>query len=81
MRHRDIRDRLDFLDIEDAQVREPTVEAEQWIVIGAEVSRAGLVHNGLIEHPTHGHAVAVLAGDAKTDDAAGKDVHDDHHTQ
>ena len=39
MRDRRVRNRLDFLDLEDAQVGEPTVEAEQWVVIGAEVLR------------------------------------------
>ena len=41
MRHRGVGDRLDLLDLEYAQVGEPTVEAEQWVVIGAEVFRWG----------------------------------------
>jgi hypothetical protein len=39
MRDRRVRNRLDLLDLEYAQVGEPTVEAEEWVVIGAEVLR------------------------------------------
>ena len=39
MRDRSVRNRLDLLDLEDAQVGEPAVEAKQRVVIGAEVFR------------------------------------------
>jgi len=39
MRNRRVRNRLDLLDREDAQVGQPTVEAEQRIVIGADTFR------------------------------------------
>ena len=39
MRNRDVWNRLDLLDLEDAQVGQPTVEAEQRIVIGADTFR------------------------------------------
>ena len=37
VRDRGVRNRLDLLDLEDARVGEPAVEAEQWVMIGAEV--------------------------------------------
>ena len=39
MRNRRVRNRLDLLDREDAQVGQPTVEAEQRVVIGADMLR------------------------------------------
>ena len=40
MRHWSIRNRLDLVDLEDAQVGEPAVEAEQRVVVGADVFRS-----------------------------------------
>ena len=39
MRGRHIRNRLDLVDFEDAQVGEPAMKAKQGIVIGADVRR------------------------------------------
>ena len=39
MRNRSVRNRLDFLDLEYAQVGEPTVKAKQRVVIGADAFR------------------------------------------
>jgi hypothetical protein len=39
MRDRRVRNRLHFPELEDAQVGEPTVASDQWVVIGAEVLR------------------------------------------
>ena len=39
MRDWDVGDRLDLLDLEDAQVGEPAVEAKQRVVIGADMFR------------------------------------------
>ena len=47
-----IRDRLDFLDLEDSKVGEPAVEAKQRVVIGAQVLWSRLARDGAIEHPT-----------------------------
>lgn len=55
------------------------MNAKEWVVIGTEVFWSGLTSNSLIEHPTNGHVVDVLSGDAKADDSAGEDVHDHEH--
>jgi len=79
MRSRSVRNRLDLLDLGDPKVGEPAVEAEQWVMIGAEVSWRGLSSDGVIEHPTYGYAVDVSTFDAKADDAAGEYFHDQQH--
>ena len=53
MLNRDVRDRLDRLDFEYAQVGEPTVKAKQRIVVGADVFRQRLTGDGVIEHPAN----------------------------
>src|SRR4029077_16381786 len=79
MRNWGVRNRLDLFDLEDAQVGEPTVEAKQWVMIGAEASCQGFCSDGVIEHPTNGYAVDVVSFDTKADDAAGEHVHDQQH--
>jgi hypothetical protein len=55
------------------------VEAEQWVMIGAEVFWERFSSDGVIEHPTYGYAVDVCALDTKTDNAAGEHIHDQQH--
>src|SRR5207244_11253326 len=50
MRNRHIRKRLDLLDLEDAEVGEPTVKAKQRVVIGADICRQRLAGDRVIEH-------------------------------
>ena len=51
VRHRSVRHRLDFFDFEDPQIREPSMKAEQGIVIRAESNGRCFAADGLIEHP------------------------------
>ena len=39
VRHRRVRNRYDFIDLEHTQVCEPAIEAEQWFVVAAEIFR------------------------------------------
>ena len=48
--------RLDFFDVEDAQIRLPSVEFEQPIMIGTEVRRWRLASYRAVEHATQPHA-------------------------
>mgnify|MGYP006921043226 CR=1 FL=1 len=57
MRNRCVGDRLDLLDLEDAQVGAPAVEAKQRVVIGADMFRRGPAGDGVVEHSAHGDAV------------------------
>ena len=79
MRDRSIRRRLDLLDLENAQVGQPAVKAKQRIVIGTQMFRFGLAGSSVIEHAADRDAINVCRGDAKADDAASEDVHDQQH--
>ena len=76
MGDRSVRNRLDLLDLNHAQVGEPTAKAEERIVIGTNVFRFALPGGGGIEHATHRHAINACRGDSKADDTTGEDVHD-----
>src|ERR1700730_15657245 len=49
MRDRSVRNRLDLLDFQHAQIGEPTVKAKERIAIGTEVFRLGSPGGGAIE--------------------------------
>src|ERR1700758_4802056 len=69
MRDRSVRHRLDLLDLQHAQIGEPTVKAKERIVIGTEVFRFGVPGGGAIEHAAHRYSINACGGDAKPDDA------------
>ena len=73
-----IRDRLDFLDLEDSKVGEPAVEAKQRVEIGAQVFWSRLARSGAIEHPTDRDACNICRFDAEANESACEDVHDQH---
>ena len=77
MRHRGARHGFDLLELEDSQVREPSVKAEQWVVIRNDPNGRRVTGNGLIEHAAKVRTVDVFAADAESDDAAGEHI-DDH---
>lgn len=76
---RDIRDGLDFIDLEHPQVRQPAMEFEQRVVIGAEITRQRLSGNGRVKHPAYRHAVENAGMHAAADDAPCVLVHDEQH--
>src|SRR5712692_8331257 len=78
MRNRDVRNRLDLLDPKYPQVGEPTVEAKQWVVVGAEVPRSWLTGERVIEHPANRDTVNISGLDAESDEPAREYVHDHH---
>jgi len=51
------------------------MEAEERVVVGADVFQYQLASNGVIEHSTYGDAVDVCTLDAKTNDTAREQVH------
>jgi hypothetical protein len=57
MRNRDVRNRLDFLDLDYSQVGEPAVEAEERVVIGADALWRELAGDGMSEYPTDGNTI------------------------
>jgi hypothetical protein len=79
MRERHVRHRLDFLHVEDPQIRLPLVEPIQGIMIRAEIFRCGLALSRSIEHPTQPDAINDAAVHAKAHDATRPLVHHDEH--
>jgi len=77
MRDRSEWNGLEPLDLHHAQVGEPTVKAEKWIVIGTEVFRFALPGGGGNEHSARRHAIDACGADAKADDTTGEDVHNE----
>ena len=78
MRDRSVRNRLDLLDPENAQVGEPAVESEQRVVVGTGVPWQTLARAGAIEHPAYRDAIDAGGFDAEADNAAGENIHDQH---
>src|SRR5262249_17860082 len=76
---RHMRHRLDFVDLENPEVRPPTVRLEERVVIGTEMSRVALTMDGGVEHPAHVCARDYPAVHADADEATRKLVHDHEH--
>jgi hypothetical protein len=74
----DKRHRLDFLNLEDSQVRSPAMESEQRIVVRTHVLRERLSRSGLVEHAADRHAIDVSRRNTEADDPAREEIHDDH---
>ena len=55
------------------------MRAKQWIVIGGEVPRRGLLGDRAIEHSADRETVKIRQRDAKANDAAGEDIHCYHY--
>ena len=72
-----LRHRLHRFHVQDPQIGLPAVEPEQRIMIGTEPRGQPLLGNGLIEHAAERWPIDGNRLHPKTDDAAGKLIHDD----
>src|SRR5262249_36813488 len=70
---------LDFVDLENPQVRLPPVRLEERIMIGAEMSRCALTMDGGVEHAADVDACDGSAMHADANEAMRELVHDDEH--
>src|SRR6202521_4795381 len=70
---------LDFVDLQNPKVRRPPVRLEQWIMIGAEMSRCAPTMNGGVEHATQVGAIDRTTLHADSDEATRELVHDHEH--
>lgn len=75
------RDRLEFLDVENAQIRAPALKSEQRVMIGTEVLGKWLTAPGLVEHAADADAVDMRRFDTESDDTTREDIHHDHHPE
>jgi hypothetical protein len=81
MRARYERDRLEFLDVENSQIRPPAMKPEQRVMIGTEALGKWLSASGLVEHAADADAVDMRTFDTESDDTACEDVHHNHHPE
>ena len=79
VRQRHVRHGLDLVDLENPKVRPPTVCLEQWIMIGAQMSRRALTMDGGVEHATNVDAGDGSAVHADADETTRELVHDHEH--
>jgi hypothetical protein len=76
----DIRDRLDFSDLQDAQIGLPLPKLEQRVVIGAEsFGHSELATKGSVKHPAQSHSIDRAGLNPKSNDAAAELIHNNQH--
>jgi len=76
---RHVRHRLDFLDVEDPQVRLPLMKPVQRIMVRTELGGRRLATRRVIEHPAQRHPVHDATVHAESHDAPCPLVHHDEH--
>src|SRR3569833_2020458 len=81
MRARHERNRLDFLDVENAQIRSPTMKAGQRVVIGTEILGKRLSASRLVKHAANTDTVDMRRFNTESDNSTREDVHDAHHPE
>lgn len=81
VRARHERDGLDFLEVENAEVRAPAMKSEQRVMIGTEALGKWLTTAGLVEHAADTDAVDMRRFNTESDDTAREDIHHDHYPE
>src|SRR5437016_4189740 len=61
-------DRLDFLDVEDPQIRSPTMISEERVMIGTDALGKWLASATLVEHTANADAVDMFRFNTESDD-------------
>src|SRR3569833_1129495 len=79
MRARHERNRLDFLDVENAQLRSPTIKAGQPVEIGTELLGMRLSASRLGKHAANTDTVDMRRCYTESDNSTRDVVHDDLH--
>src|SRR5262245_61634057 len=79
MRKRRVRDRLDFMDVQDPKIPLPLAEPIQRVMVRADVGWRSLAARRSIEHAAERNAVHDAAMRAKPHDTARELVHHDQH--
>jgi len=74
-------DGLDFLDVENAQIRAPAMKSEQRVMIGTEALGKWLTTAGLVEHAADTDAVDMRRFNTESDDTTREDIHHDHYPE
>ena len=74
-------DGLEFLDVENSQIRSPAMKPEERVVVGTEAPGKCLAPPSVIEHAADADAVDMRRFNSESDDTTREDVHDDHHPE
>jgi hypothetical protein len=81
MRARHEGDGLEFLDVENSQIRSPAMKPEERVVVGTEAPGKWLAAPGVVEHAADADAVDMRRFNSESDDTTREDVQDDHHPE
>ncbi len=81
MRARHKGDRLEFLDVENSQIRPPVMKPEERVVVGTETPGKWLAAPGVVEHAADTDAVDMRRFNSESNDAPREDILDDHHPE
>jgi hypothetical protein len=81
MRARDEGDGLEFLDVENSQIRPPAMKPEERVVVGTEAPGKWLAAPRVVEHAADADAVDMRRFNSEPDNTTREDVHDDHHPE
>src|SRR5262245_46286570 len=76
---RHVRDRLDFIDLQNPKIPRPPVRLEYWIMISTEMSRYSLPMNGSVEHAGDVRASHAAVVHAEADEPTRELVYDHEH--
>ena len=76
---RRIRNRLQFINLQNTQIRLSSMKFEQRVMVGTNVVRGALPTDGIIEHSTEIRSIDGAVLHAESGDAPGKLVHDHQH--
>src|ERR1700716_13578 len=74
-----MRHRLDYVDLQNSEVRRPTMRLEQRIMIGVEMSRCAPTMNGGVKHAAEAGAIDRTTVHTDSDEATRELVHDHEH--
>ena len=67
MRNWNVGNRLDFLELEDAQVGEPAMETKQRVMIGTQALGKALARDCIVKHPANRYAIDRCTLDTEAD--------------
>lgn len=76
MKRWDVGHGLEFINLQNPEIRFSAMEFKQRVVIGTDLSTCDPTGNGFIEHSGEGGAIDVTALSAESDNATAKLVHD-----
>ena len=81
MRARHEGDGLEFLNVENSQIRPPAMKQEERVVVRTEAPGKWLAAASVVEHAADANAVNMRRFSSESDDTTREDVDDDHNPE